>query len=57
MLDWRFGPRDPQHLTLSVVKFYPPRCLPFLYRIKVVLELCAVIFNSDSQIENDIVGE
>ena len=30
MLEWGFRPRDPQHLTLSVVKLHPPSCLPFL---------------------------
>ena len=56
MLEWGFRPRDPQHLTLSVVKLHPPSCLPFLWRIKVILQLSAVIFTRDSQTQNGIVG-
>ena len=54
VLDSGFSPRDPQHLTLSIIKLYPPSCLPFLYPIKVILELSALIFTCDSQIENSI---
>ena len=57
MLEWGFRRRDQEHLPLSDIKLHPPSCLPFLKRVKVMLELSAVIFTCDSQIENGIVGE